>query len=88
MYSCLLRTGQDEFPSSLGHSAYQKGFVELLCLTSGEIDFKWREALQTMAGQVLSLAGHLILNPILKSASVPCSHCRTDCIKFLLPKGF
>lgn len=78
MYSCLLRTGQDEFPSSLGHSGYQKGFVELLCLTSGEIDFKWRETLQTVAG-------HLILNPILKSASVPCSHCRTDCIKFLLP---
>lgn len=40
--------------------------MEWMCLSSGEIDFKWQKAVQSVCGgQVLSLARQLILNPSL-----------------------
>lgn len=40
--------------------------MEWMCLSSGEIDFKWQKAVQSVCGgQVLSLARRLMLNPSL-----------------------
>lgn len=57
--------------------------MEWVCLSSGEIDFKWQKAVQSVCGgQVVSLARRLILNPSL-NLPVTCSHCRAVCIKLL-----